>query len=303
MSDSTSIPAPAIEFRNVSMSFDGVRPVLHDINLIVPVGRMLVVTGNSGSGKSVLLRLALGFFKPDEGEILINGRHIECLDEDELLDLRSGTMGIVFQEDALFSGLSVYDNAAFRLVEHGWSEENVDRAVREILTFVGLEKDTAKLPEELSIGMRRRLEIARALVGWPPVMLFDEPTSGLDPVTSKHVMDLVIRARDAHHISSLYVTKELHEIPYLANHYAVLGGADRVEIVEKRGLGAGTMLVLLLERGEVAFLGSPEEFAASTLPAVTSMTHPDVGRVVTLRRLRRTRLPETVHETSETFRA
>jgi ABC-type multidrug transport system ATPase subunit len=134
-------------------------------------------------------------------------------------------------------------------------------------------------------------------------MLFDEPTSGLDPMTSKHVMDLVIRARDAHDISSLYVTKELHEIPYLANHYVASSDAGRVEIVEGKDLGAGTMRVLLLERGEVAFIGTPGEFAASALPAVTSMTRPDVGRVTTLHRLRRARPQETVREASEVLRA
>src|SRR4029453_9107041 len=107
-----------------------------------------------------------------------------------------------------------------------------DEAVFEILRFVGLETDAEKLPEELSIGMRRRLELARALIGWPPVMLFDEPTSGLDPMTSKHVMDLVIRARDVQRIASLYVTKELHEIPYLANRYAARGEAGDVAIVD-----------------------------------------------------------------------
>jgi phospholipid/cholesterol/gamma-HCH transport system ATP-binding protein len=288
MSTSERLPRlpAAIEVRNGSLSFDGERFALRDVSLAVPAGQMLVVTGNSGSGKSVLLRLALGFYKPDEGEILVNGQHIESIDEDELLQLRSTTMGMVFQEDALFSGLSVYDNAAFRLVEHGWSEGDTDRAVREILTFVGLEKDTAKLPEELSIGMRRRLELARALVGWPPIMLFDEPTSGLDPMTSKHVMNLVVRARDVHGIASLYVTKELRQIPYLANHYAVRGASGEVEIREGKGFGAGTTRVLMLDRGEVVFLGTSEEFASSALTPVTRMTHPEVGRVTTLHRLR-----------------
>jgi phospholipid/cholesterol/gamma-HCH transport system ATP-binding protein len=294
------VSPPAIEFRNVSLSFDGERPVLLSVSFAVPAGEMLVITGNSGAGKSVLLRLALGFHRPDEGEVLINGRHIENVDENELLELRSTTLGMVFQEDALFSGLSVYDNAAFRLVEHAWSEADVDRAVREILTFVGLEKDTAKLPEELSIGMRRRLELARALVGWPSIMLFDEPTSGLDPMTSKHVMNLVIRARDVHKISSLYVTKELRQIPYLANHYAALSAAGGVAILEGKALGAGTMRVLMLDRGEVAFLGTSEEFASSALPAVAAMTHPEVGRVITLDELRRTHPPSATRENAPT---
>src|SRR6185503_20739115 len=106
----------------------------------------------------------------------------------ELLQLRSDSMGLVFQEDTLFTGMTVYDNAAYRLTEHGWPEEEADRAVQEILRFVGLENDTEKMPEELSVGMRKRLEIARGLAGWPPVMLFDEPTSGLDPINSRQVL-------------------------------------------------------------------------------------------------------------------
>lgn len=294
----TSPVPPAIEFRNVSLRFDGERPVLRNISVVVEAGEMLVITGNSGSGKSVLLRLALGFHRPDEGEILINGRHIECLAEDELLELRSQTLGMVFQEDALFSGLSVYDNAAFRLVDHAWADEEVDRAVYEILRFVGLETDVAKYPEELSIGMRRRLELARALVGWPPVMLFDEPTSGLDPMTSTHVRDLVIRARDIHNISSLYVTKELREIPYLASHFAARDEAGQVKILEGTRFGAATMKVLVLDEGEAVFVGTPEEFAASTLPLIRSMTHPEEGRVVTLRRLRRTKTDSAVQQDS-----
>ena len=169
----SSEPA-AIEFRHVSISFDDHR-ALDDISFRLERGRMICITGVSGSGMSVLLRLAAGLLRPDEGQIFIEGREIEVLDEQDLLALRSASMGIVFQESSLFTGMSVYDNAAYRLDEHGWPEADMDRAVREILSFVGLEEDIDKLPGELSIGMRRRLEFARALVGWPKIMLFAEP--------------------------------------------------------------------------------------------------------------------------------
>jgi phospholipid/cholesterol/gamma-HCH transport system ATP-binding protein len=160
---------PAIEFRNVCLSF-GSDAILTDISFSLVHGEMLFLTGISGSGKSVLLRLAIGLLKPDSGQILIDGRHIESLKESELLAIRGGLMGIVFQEDSLFTGLSLYDNAAYRLKEHGWSEEEIEKAVYETLSFVGLEGEGDKLPEELSGGMKRRLEIARALIGWPSVM-------------------------------------------------------------------------------------------------------------------------------------
>jgi phospholipid/cholesterol/gamma-HCH transport system ATP-binding protein len=157
--------------------------------------------------------MAMGLERPDSGQILIEGNDLGLLDEAELLNLRGTRMGMVFQEDSLFTGLTAYDNVAFRFDEHGVSQAETDEAVKEVLQFVGLEKDGEKLPEELSGGMRRRLEIARALVGWPSVMLFDEPASGLDPLTAIQVLDLIIRARDIFGISSLYVTKKLDEIP------------------------------------------------------------------------------------------
>jgi ABC-type methionine transport system ATPase subunit len=222
----------------------------------------------------VLLHLAIGLLQPDEGYILIDGRELNSLDEIELLDVRSRMMGLVFQEDTLFTALTVYENTAYRLVEHNWPEDEIDSAVLEILRFVGLEEDTDKLPEELSIGMRRRLELARALAGWPSIMLFDEPTSGLDPISSRHVLNLIIRARDVHDISSLFVTKELHQIPYLVSYYAVEDEAGAVDILKGGGGGTSKTRVMLLDGGRIAFQGSYQEFESSTLPSVTALTHP-----------------------------
>ena len=162
MNANTNANAPAIEFRNVFLSFDD-RVALSDISFSLDHGEMIFVTGVSGSGKSVLLRLAMGLLKPDAGQILIEGQEIQGLDEPELIEIRGGLMGMVFQEDSLFTGLPVYENVAYRLEEHGWSEEDIDKAVEEVLRFVGLEGEEAKFPEELSGGMKRRLEIARAL--------------------------------------------------------------------------------------------------------------------------------------------
>jgi phospholipid/cholesterol/gamma-HCH transport system ATP-binding protein len=267
---------PAIEFRNVSLSFDETQ-ALDDVCFELWRGQMIVITGLSLSGKSVLLHLALGLLEPDEGEILIEGRSIKSLDEEELLKIRSSRMGIVFQEDTLFTSLSVYENTAYRLTEHSWSDEDTDRAVGEILRFVGLEKDGDKLPEELSIGMRRRLEIARALAGWPPIMLYDEPTSGLDPLTARQVLDLIIRARDIQKITSLYVTKELHQIKYLAGHCAVRDEAGVVSICKRDAQNLCQIKVMVLESGKVAFFGDPDEFEDSSLPAVAQLTHPTGG--------------------------
>lgn len=261
---------PAIEFRNVFLSFDD-RPILTDINFTLAQGEMFFVTGIAGSGKSVLLRLAMGFLKPDYGQILIEGRHIETLEESELLAIRGGLMGMVFQEDSLFTGLSVYENVAYRLQEHGWPNEKIEIAVGEALRFVGLEGEEKKLPHELSGGMKRRLEIARALIGWPRIMLFDEPTMGLDPIVAIKVLDLVIQARDVKQISSLYVTKKIYELPYLANFSAVAGADGQVITIEAPPDKLPKTRVIVLGDGQIAFSGTVEEFAKSQLPAIKEL--------------------------------
>jgi len=142
----------------------------------------------------------------------------------------------------------------------------------EVLHFVGLDQDAQKLPAELSGGMRRRLEIARALIGWPSIMLFDEPASGLDPMTAIKVLDLIVRARDIYGISSLYVTKKLDEIPYLATHRAkpALTG---VIIEEATKAMLPRTRVMVLDSGRIVFMGSVPEFENSSLPVVTRLTH------------------------------
>ncbi|HEY7547771.1 MAG TPA: ATP-binding cassette domain-containing protein [Blastocatellia bacterium] len=265
-----------IEFQHVSLSFDGKR-ALDDVSFTLKRGGMTIITGDSGSGKSVLLRLAIGLLRPDSGRILIEGQEVEEMTETELLSLRSRVMGLVFQEDALFTGMSVYDNTAYRLVEHGLKEEDVERSVTEILRFVGLEKDMEKLPEELSIGMRKRLELARALVGWPSIMLFDEPTSGLDPINARHILDLIIRARDIYLVSSLLVSKELHQIPHLVKFCAVRDNQGAVRISSRPTEEATGIKIMALERGRIAFEGNYEEFERSDLPAVKHLTNPESG--------------------------
>lgn len=265
---------PAIEFRNVCLSFDD-QPILSDINFTLAQGEMLFVTGISGSGKSVLLRLAMGFLKPDSGQILIEGRHIETLEESELLAIRGGSMGMVFQEDSLFTGFSVYENAAYRLKEHGWTDEKIEKAVLETLRFVGLDGEENKLPEELSGGMKRRLEIARALIGWPRIMLFDEPTMGLDPIVAIKVLDLVIQARDVKQVSSLYVTKKIYELPYLAKFCAVARADGQVITMEAPPHELPKTRVMVLAKGRIAFTGTVEKFAKSGLPAIRELAKLD----------------------------
>lgn len=276
--DAHSGIVPALEFRNVSLSFDEKR-VLNDISFSLERGEMIFITGVAGSGKSVLMRLAVALEHPDSGQVLIEGRDVGELDEVELLELRSNRMGIVFQEDSLFTGLTVYDNVAYRLNEHGVSEAETDKAVKEVLRFVSLDRCAEMLPGELSGGMRRRLEIARALIGWPSIMLFDEPAAGLDPLTSIKVLDLIVRARDIYGISSLYVTKKLDEIPYLATHRAKKT-KDGVIIEAVTGARAPRTRVMVLDAGRIVFTGSVAEFESTSVPEVVRLTHADNGTVI-----------------------
>ena len=258
-----------LEFRNVSIAFDD-KPVLIDLSFQLHKGEMIFVTGESGSGKSILLRLAMGLLKPDAGQIFVGDREIETLDESELLAIRGGFMGMVFQEDSLFTGLSVYENVAYRLEDHNWRKQDIQKAVTEVLDFVGLAGEEDKLPEHLSGGMKRRLEIARALVGWPSIMLFDEPTMSLDPLVALQVLDLVIRARDINKISSIYVTKKLYELSYLSN-YVALKDDDRITINEASPDKLPMTRIIVLEAGQIAFTGSLCEFQDSDLAAVRKL--------------------------------
>jgi len=261
---------PVVEFRNVCLNFDR-KQVLTDVNLELRKGEMLVLTGDSGSGKSVLLRLAIGLLKPDSGQIFVHGKEIDTMDESELLAVRGGLMGMVFQEESLFTGLTVFENAGYRLEEHGWAQDEIEKAVTEVLHFVGLDGEANKLPEQLSGGMKRRLEIARALIGWPSIMLFDEPTNSLDPIVAAQVLDLIIRARDINGITSIYVTKKPHEIRYLTK--CVASGSQETGVVV---CGAALESVprtkiMVLDSGRIAFYGSADQFESADSPIVKRM--------------------------------
>jgi phospholipid/cholesterol/gamma-HCH transport system ATP-binding protein len=269
MASQTSNPVsqPAIEFRHVSLSFDD-QTALVDVSFQLERGEMIILTGKAASGKSVLLHLAMGLLQPDEGEIFVSGREIENLDESELLAVRKGMMGMVFQEDSLFSGMTVYENVAYRLEEFGWQEQEIEKTVSEVLRYVGLENDADRLPEELSGGMKRRVEFARALIGWPSIMLFDEPTISLDPIVAIQVLDLVLRARDLNKVSSIYVTKKMHEIPYLANFRAVDDAKGGFSIEEAPAGERPQTRVMFLDSGRIAFLGTVDDFQNSDSPLI-----------------------------------
>src|SRR2546430_11447683 len=177
--DDSDRAIPAIEFRNVTMIFDD-RKVLDNLSFKVMKGETKIVLGGSGCGKPPTITLVLGLLKRDSGQILVDGEDITNYSEVEMMRVRK-KIGMIFQEGALFDSLSVYENVAFKLHEQGVPEDQVENEVRRMLRFVNLEQAIDKMPAELSGGMRRRVGIARALVGDPKIVMFDEPTAGLDP--------------------------------------------------------------------------------------------------------------------------
>lgn len=259
-----------IRFDQVGLAF-GAHVVLGEISFALHRGETLVLLGVTGTGKTLILKLALGLLRPDRGRIQVLGTDITDLEEEELFPLRE-KLGIVFQEMALFDSLSVYENVAYRLIEesvHGdadVSEEEIERRVRECLRFVGLEDAIWKLPEELSGGMKRRVGLARALVTEPPVLLYDSPTAGLDPVTAQTILTLIIRLRDTREVSSLFVTHRLQDAFTLAaNVYDESSSGLKATLSDGAGRETDTRLLLLRE-GIIFFDGSPEELRAARDP-------------------------------------
>ncbi len=258
---------PAIEFRDVHLSFDD-KKILNGISFTVRRGETKIILGRSGGGKSTTIRLLLGLIQPDSGEILVDGENITNYSDAEMMTVRQ-KMGMVFQEGALFDSLSVYDNVAYRLHEKGIEEEAVEHEVRRMLRFVDLEEAIDKMPSELSGGMRRRVGIARALVGDPKIVMFDEPTAGLDPPTARTICELAIKLRDLEDVSSIFVTHEMQNLDYLCSEYASINGQGEV-IFEEEGeklclINTG---IIMLREGQIIFNGKDEELRSSPDPFI-----------------------------------
>ena len=226
-----------VQLIDVRKRFEKVH-VLRGISLDVNRGETVAIMGGSGSGKTVTLRIIAGLIRPEAGQVRVFGRNIERLSEEELLPIRR-RMGYVFQGAALFDSINVHENVAYPLREHSsLSEEEIRKRVVHFLSLVGLKEDVLeKLPSELSGGMRKRVGIARALVGEPEILLFDEPTAGLDPTNSKMVAELIAELRDRGVCdTAVVVTHDLELTRAVATRVAVLiharfaavGGLDEV---------------------------------------------------------------------------
>jgi phospholipid/cholesterol/gamma-HCH transport system ATP-binding protein len=265
--DDSDRAIPAIEFRNVTMVFDN-RKVLNDLSFKVMKGETKIILGGSGCGKSTTIKLVLGLLKPDSGQILVDGEDITNYSEVQMMRVRK-KIGMIFQEGALFDSLSVYENVAFKLHEQGVPEDDVEGEVRRMLRFVNLEDAIDKMPAELSGGMRRRVGIARALVGDPKIVMFDEPTAGLDPPTARTICELAMKLRDLEDVSSIFVTHEMNNLDYLTSEYAVVNEAGEV-VFEKEGerLCLINSKVLMMRDGQIIFSGTDETLRRAEDPYI-----------------------------------
>jgi phospholipid/cholesterol/gamma-HCH transport system ATP-binding protein len=249
-----------VEFDRVSLAFDD-HEVLRQVSFSLPSGRLMVLLGASGGGKTTILKLILGFLKPDSGSIRVNGERIDTMTEAQLMTVRAD-IGMLFQESALFDSLTVADNVGYRLYEEtDTPADEVERRVEEVLGFVGLGEYLDRMPSELSGGQRRRVAIARAMAARPHLVLFDSPTSGLDPITSKTVDAEIVKLRDLEHVTSILVTHQLDDAFYVASHQAVREDG-KVRIVPADG--PGDAVFVLLKDGRIYFEGSAAEIRASS---------------------------------------
>lgn len=213
--------AAITEIEHLKKSF-GTNNVLKDINLKIAKGENLVVFGKSGSGKSVLIKCLVGLIEPDDGKIVLLGKDIANLKDEELNILRK-KVGFLFQSAALYDSMTVRENLEFPLRDlKSKPKEEIDALVIEALKNVGLEEAIDKMPSELSGGMRKRVGLARTLILKPEIILYDEPTTGLDPITSKEISNLILEVQKKYNTASIIITHDVECARITANRIIIL---------------------------------------------------------------------------------
>jgi phospholipid/cholesterol/gamma-HCH transport system ATP-binding protein len=260
--------AAVVAFTNVKIGFEE-GDVLRGVSFEVMPRETLVLLGETGTGKTLTLKLAAGLLRPDEGKIEVFGQEVSSMQEQELLTYRR-QVGFVFQEGALFDSMTVAENVAYRLREDRVSEDEIESRVQESLRFVELEHTGDMLPSELSGGMRRRVSIARTLATRPPIVLYDSPTAGLDPVTAQTIITLILQLRDVFGVTAIMATHRLQDGFGLARFRFDPDLKRVVRLPENEGKGLmrseneePATRFMVYRDGRVYFEGKPEEFADS----------------------------------------
>lgn len=250
-----------VEIRRVGVRF-GRQQVLRDVNLTIPRGQTLVLLGESGCGKTVLMKTVIGLIRPTSGRVVFDGRDITTLSQRELTQLRT-RFGFVFQQAALFDSMTIADNVSFPLRQHTLqSRPEMRRKVLQLLAEVGLPDGVAaKKPAELSGGMRKRVGLARALAMNPEIMLYDEPTTGLDPIMSDVINELILRVRRQHPVTSIVVTHDMHSARKVADRLVMLYPLSRLRPDEP----------------QIIFDGPPDELERSRDPRVGQFIRGEAG--------------------------
>jgi phospholipid/cholesterol/gamma-HCH transport system ATP-binding protein len=265
---------PVLEFDNVTVSFEDVE-ALSGVSFATYETESRVILGAAGSGKTVLLKTALGLVRPASGRVLAFGQDLTRLNERQLFDIRS-KIGMLFQEGALFDSLNIEENVAYPLLNQKsirCPADEVHSRVSEALKFVELGGALEKFPAELSGGMRRRAAIARAVVTAPPLTLYDSPTAGLDPITAHTIIALLIKERDTANTTTLVVTHRYQDGNLIANFRY----NSEQESLEPARNGAGSRartVFMVMREGRLVFEGDQQELEASTDPYVTKFVKP-----------------------------
>jgi phospholipid/cholesterol/gamma-HCH transport system ATP-binding protein len=259
--ESRSSERGLIELHEMSISF-GRQPVLRNISLSIPRGQTLAVIGESGCGKTVLLKVIIGLLHPSSGHAVFDGRRIDELTDQELTAQRA-RFGFVFQNAALFDSMTIAENVAFPLRENrGMRQADANSIVEEHLAEVGLPTNIMpKRPAQLSGGMRKRVGLARALVMNPEVLLYDEPTTGLDPIMSDVINELIIRTREQHHVTSIVVTHDMKNAQKVADRIVMLYPLSR----------------LAPDEPQIIFEGTPQEIMQSKDKRVAQFVRGEAG--------------------------
>jgi phospholipid/cholesterol/gamma-HCH transport system ATP-binding protein len=259
---------PAVTFEDVWVGFDEGQ-VLRGVTFQVQERETLILLGETGTGKTLTLKMAAGLLAPNSGSVVVLGNELSEMSEEELLPFRR-KIGFVFQEGALFDSMSVADNVAYRLREDRVPEEEIESRVLEVLRFVELEHTLDFFPPELSGGMKRRVSIARALINRPPIVLYDSPTAGLDPVTSQTIITLILRLRDEYGVTALLATHRLQDGFALANFHFDPQTKRVVHNAQNGNFAAATNAArtrfLVYRDGGIYFEGEPGEIANSEDP-------------------------------------
>jgi phospholipid/cholesterol/gamma-HCH transport system ATP-binding protein len=258
---------PILRFEDVSVHFDDVTALDH-ITFEMHAGETRVVLGSAGSGKTILLKTAIGLVRADSGRVVLFGQDITRMTEEQLFDARA-RIGVLFQEGGLFDSLTIEENVSYPLLnqrgrKHAPNPSEVQEKVVETLRFVELEETVDQFPSELSGGMRRRVGIARAVVTEPELVMYDSPTAGLDPITANTIIALIVKERDVRNAAAMMATHRYQDGQLMANFRYNPHSGDLVRVATNGSAGNGLKTIfMVMQEGRLAFEGTQDRLEAS----------------------------------------